>query len=680
MRDLYVMGVLLTGLLLGGALPCATQSPGVLMNPNFEWDNTTTNIPTGWKLWGAGWITTVWSAGGYQANISSVPQRDDSGLYQLVDAVPGRRYRLSADSYCGNNQTPVSLGLAAEPTQRSERIAWSSEHNGTFWSRLSVELAAAGPYLAVYLRVRNVNESHIFFEGNLFDNVRLEDLGASGLPTPTVTPSAAPTRWAPNNVYAVDADLRRLAYSFPGTRTALHASTAPAGLHPNADYNNYLGTVQDGGNLWYVLHQSNQPGAIRRIWMTSFGPDGLIRIYLDNPSTPAVDTTIRHFLSGSFPQAYRPLASRNSGAWAAYMPMPYRSFCRVQVRNAQVDRYYWHVTYQDFDQSTGMPSFPPAQGPEAANLARIERTWTACGADPKPTDPNAITDEGTLNLAAGQSLPFWTAQGIGRIDQIWIDLPSTAGEQVLQDLWISAYWDEEDQPSVHSPLGIFFGTAYQEQVYRALLFGMTPVSGYYSFFPMPFHNGARLVLTNQGTAAANNLRYRIVYAHRPATEPGELRFCTSFHQDNNAGAGRLYVPLTIQGAGHFCGIVMGMERNSGDIWSNLEGDEHIFVDGETTPSLWGTGTEDYFNCGWYFFDGKIDMPLYGCTERNTTTGRISAYRLHTSDYIPFRTSFVFGIEVGDAETNNQSGRYRALSFYYIERPVPPPSASLLQTW
>ena len=29
-----------------------------------------------------------------------------------------------------------------------------------------------------------------------------------------------------------------------------------------------------------------------------------------------------------------------------------------------------------------------------------------------------------------------------------------------------------------------------------------------------------------------------------------------------------------------------------------EGDEKIYIDGETRPSIWGTGTEDYFLSAW----------------------------------------------------------------------------------
>ena len=41
----------------------------------------------------------------------------------------------------------------------------------------------------------------------------------------------------------------------------------------------------------------------------------------------------------------------------------------------------------------------------------------------------------------------------------------------------------------------------------------------------------------------------------------------------------------------------------------LEGDEMIYVDGEKEAAIKGTGTEDYFNSGWYFNQGEYCRTL-----------------------------------------------------------------------
>ncbi len=35
----------------------------------------------------------------------------------------------------------------------------------------------------------------------------------------------------------------------------------------------------------------------------------------------------------------------------------------------------------------------------------------------------------------------------------------------------------------------------------------------------------------------------------------------------------------------------------------LEGDERVFVDGQESPHIYGTGTEDFYEGGFYFRDG-----------------------------------------------------------------------------
>jgi len=42
---------------------------------------------------------------------------------------------------------------------------------------------------------------------------------------------------------------------------------------------------------------------------------------------------------------------------------------------------------------------------------------------------------------------------------------------------------------------------------------------------------------------------------------------------------------------------------AGNIGDYLEGDERVFVDGQQSPVIYGTGTEDFYESGWYFRGG-----------------------------------------------------------------------------
>src|SRR5436305_13827818 len=92
------------------------------------------------------------------------------------------------------------------------------------------------------------------------------------------------------------------------------------------------------------------------------------------------------------------------------------------------------------------------------------------------------------------------------------------------------------------------------------------------------------------------------------------------------------------GRGHFAGVTMSVVQNQDGWWG--EGDDMFFIDGETTPSIVGTGSEDYF-LGAYDFGGRpssyglFGAPVVGAERAG---GRSSAYRFHLDSPIPFTKS------------------------------------------
>jgi hypothetical protein len=110
-----------------------------------------------------------------------------------------------------------------------------------------------------------------------------------------------------------------------------------------------------------------------------------------------------------------------------------------------------------------------------------------------------------------------------------------------------------------------------------------------------------------------------------------------------------------------------MQPERGSQLGYLEGDERIFIDGETSPSIIGTGTEDYFSSGWYYDTGEYSAPYHGVPIKDAERGRISTYRWHIEDPIPFRQRLRFDIEHGG--TNDASGvEYASVAFWYQTHP------------
>jgi len=82
-----------------------------------------------------------------------------------------------------------------------------------------------------------------------------------------------------------------------------------------------------------------------------------------------------------------------------------------------------------------------------------------------------------------------------------------------------------------------------------------------------------------------------------------------------------------------------------DFWWG-EGDDMFFIDGETTPSIVGTGSEDYFLGAWDFGDRAFSYGLFGAPvkgeeragSRSSFTGSISTRRFRSRSRCGRRSS------------------------------------------
>ena len=119
-------------------------------------------------------------------------------------------------------------------------------------------------------------------------------------------------------------------------------------------------------------------------------------------------------------------------------------------------------------------------------------------------------------------------------------------------------------------------------------------------------------------------------------------FHAMYRQEFPCVMGQNYLIADIQGRGHYVGTVQSVYLSSPGWYG--EGNDFFFIDGETEPSLRGTGTEDYFCDGWGFREQS--GPFYGTPlwEGYDTGDRGSAYRWHIPDPVTFTKSLRVEIE------------------------------------
>jgi len=88
------------------------------------------------------------------------------------------------------------------------------------------------------------------------------------------------------------------------------------------------------------------------------------------------------------------------------------------------------------------------------------------------------------------------------------------------------------------------------------------------------------------------------------------------------------------------------------------------VDDSESPATEGTGTEDFFNGGWYFENGTFTLPTHGNTAHAVigTNDCTAAYRFFLQDAIPFRKHLRAGIQHGAVDLDSEN--VWTLAYYY----------------
>ena len=420
--------------------------------------------------------------------------------------------------------------------------------------------------------------------------------------------------------------------------------------------------IRQEGDVW-VAAEMEGPGCIWRIWSAQ-AKEGHVRIYLDGASEPAVDLPFDgYFNRKNAPFIYPSLVHTTAAGRNCYVPIPYQKSCKI-VMDKDWGAYY-HFTYSTFPKDTQVPTFKRDLSPqETAALQAIDKYLTEdLGITPVPL-PQERRWISAPNVAAaprsGQMVTKLEGQGAISCIKVKIDMTKHTNDD-LRNVDLCMFWDGEQEPSVRVPLGDFFGSAPGVNTYKSLPLGMTD-DGIYSYWYMPFANGAVIELENRGNSLVT-ASFDITRV--PLTRPiGELgRFHAKWHRDaflpEEPERWIDWTMLKATGRGRFCGVMLEVWNPKGGWWG--EGDEKFYVDGEKFPSTIGTGSEDYFGYAW------CNPTLFQNAYHNQTIsqgnkGHISVNRWHITDNVPFQKSFEGAIE--KYYSNDRPTLYACTAYWY----------------
>ena len=232
-------------------------------------------------------------------------------------------------------------------------------------------------------------------------------------------------------------------------------------------------------------------------------------------------------------------------------------------------------------------------------------------------------------------------QGSGAIKHIWL----TAHPSTWRQIVLRMYWDDEEHPSVETPLGDFFCMGWCERANMASLpVAVNPAGGFNSYWEMPFRRSAHVAIENLGDDATE-LYYQIDYVLTEVPDDvGTLH--AQWRRNNPLPYEDVHTIVDgVKGWGHYVGTYIAWGVNNNGWWG--EGEVKFYIDGDGCfPTICGTGTEDYFGGAWDFEQPKgeycaFSAPFSGFHQVIQPDGlyrsqqRFGMYRWHVPDPVHF---------------------------------------------
>lgn len=272
-------------------------------------------------------------------------------------------------------------------------------------------------------------------------------------------------------------------------------------------------------------------------------------------------------------------------------------------------------------------------------------------------NPDPASNDDSLRPTPGETVTLANLRGPGVVTHMWVTVAASEyGWPRL--LRLRVYYDGSATPSVDAPLGDFFavGHGFEREINSQVVRNSSSGRSRNSYWPMPFRKSCKITVTNEGRQRVSNLYYHVDWREVPALAADVAYFHAWYHQELDIPRGRPYTILHVKGRGHYVGTVFNVIQNEAG-WFG-EGDDQFYVDGEKVASIQGTGTEDYFNDAWSLRVAEGQFAGVPVAEGTGVGSRMSAYRWHLPDPIPFRTSLKFDME-NAGWTYNSDGSVRS---------------------
>jgi hypothetical protein len=447
------------------------------------------------------------------------------------------------------------------------------------------------------------------------------------------------------------------------------------GSEPIPNFEQVLRAPDANGIGEYLIADVKGPGAIVRLWTAAISGD--LRAYIDGSHSALYQGSADAF----FRRPYDHFAQINDinvnrfretvyQRDASYAPIPFAKSLRVIWTGNVKQIHFYQLQVRRYEEGARVVSFRPDDIHTYREM--IDRVTQALS-DPdanlaaRSESPSRPLD---VNLAPSEKKTLMRLDGPQAIERLTLQLAAKDLDKALRQTVLQITFDDYPWGQVQSPVGDFFGAAPGINPYQSLPFTVRPDGTMICRFVMPFERSCRIDLFNGGdqpvSAKGSVLPMPFAWSERA------MHFRARWRAEHDLIASNREVQdlafLLAHGKGMYVGTGAYLMNPSpvptpyGNWWG--EGDEKVFVDDDRVPSIFGTGSEDYFNYSWSSPD-IFTYPYCG-QPRNDGPGNrgfVTNYRWHILDPIPFRDNIRFYMELFSHE-RTPGLSYARIGYHY----------------
>jgi hypothetical protein len=430
----------------------------------------------------------------------------------------------------------------------------------------------------------------------------------------------------------------------------------------------YSAVRKEPGGL--VMADLKGPGVVNRIWTPTPEAD-TVKFYFDGEETPRISIPFINLFTGKHYPFVAPLCGNQLGGFYCYLPIPYEKSLKIVYTGKNL-RFH-QTQYRSLGEKEKMRSFSTSLLEQNKDvLQKITAAWG------KQTSPLLLygnrlkSQKINVVLRKGVETSIFKMNKGGRI----VGMEVGAGSDLLQTyqkVMLTARWDNEQTKALALPLHNFFGFAFGKPAMQSMILG-SDKNKLYAYLPMPFDRSAEVQLKYEKAGAGDPeevlVSGTIYYTDDKRDVNNEGKLYAQSRREYNIPQAVPHLIANVKGRGHYIGTILqtqGLEEGS---TYYFEGDDRAYIDGKM--KFHGTGSEDYFNGGYYAvmdkWDRGMSLPIHGSLAYDLMTSRTGGYRFYLSDKLNFNDSFRLTIEHQPEDKVNVKTDYTSVGLFYADKP------------